>query len=132
MALARTAERRWGRPIPPVGPTATRFAARGGAQHGALLRPLPRLGQAGPQRRLDDVELLRPRDQRRRELHDRVATIVGATDQSRLVQAWREEAAQQVLGLLLREPRVRVGIRDELEREEVARAAHVTDERDVA
>ena len=44
----------------------------------------------------------------------------------------REEAAQQRLALLLGEVRLGLRVGDELEREEVARAADVADDRDVA
>ncbi len=54
---------------------------------------------AGPPR---SPRTARARDQRRRELHDRVAAVVGAADQAALVELAGEEAAQQLLGLLVR------------------------------
>ena len=62
---------------------------------------LARLGQHGPQDRLDLGELLRACDQRRRELDHRIAAIVGAADQTAAVQLAGEEAAQERLGLLV-------------------------------
>ena len=61
-----------------------------------------RLGEDRAQGRLDDVELVVARDQRRRELHDRVAAVVGAADQAGVVEPGREEAAEQLLALLAR------------------------------
>ena len=52
---------------------------------------------------LDLVELGRARDQRRRQLHDGIAAVVGPADQAEVEQAGREEPAQQVLGLLVAE-----------------------------
>ena len=66
------------------------------------LDPLPRLAQHGAQDRLDLRELLGARDQRRGQLDDRVAAVVGAADQAAVVELAGEEAAQQLLGLLVR------------------------------
>ena len=65
------------------------------------LHPLGGLAQHRAQDRLDLLELLAPGDQRRRELHDRVAAVIGAADQPALVELAGEEAPQQLLGLLV-------------------------------
>src|ERR1017187_2421166 len=90
------------------------------------------LGQHGAQDRLDLVELLWPRDQRRRELDHRIPAIVGAADQAASEQLTREEAAQQRFGLLVVERLLRLLVLDELNRLEVARAADVADDRQLA
>src|SRR4051794_28343026 len=81
---------------------------------------------------LDLLEVLGLRDERRRELDDRVAAVVRAADQPAAVQLAGQEAAQQPLGLVVVEGLARVLVLDELDRVEVARAAHVADDRDVA
>ncbi len=50
---------------------------------------------------VDLFELLGVGDQRRRQLDDRVAAVVGAADQAALVELAGEEAAQQVLRLIV-------------------------------
>src|SRR4051794_23714005 len=90
------------------------------------------LGEDRPQHALDLLPLLWPRDQRRRELDDGVAAVVGAGDQAALEQLGADEAAQQVLDLGALEALLGLLVLDELERMEVAGAAHVADERDVA
>ena len=65
------------------------------------VHPARRLFEDGAQHALDLLELLGPRDERRGELDDRVAAVVGAADQAALEQLGREEAAQQRLGLLV-------------------------------
>src|SRR6185503_6716968 len=102
---------------------------------GALVRarhPVRGCSQHLAQHRLDLVELALAGDQRRRELHDRVATIVRAADEPVAVELTGEESAQQVLRLLAVEALLGVAVLDELDREEVPRAAHVADDRDVA
>ena len=81
---------------------------------------------------VDFLELLGVRDQRRRELDDRVAAVVGAADQAAAVELAGEEAAQQLLGLLVVEALLGVLVLDQLDRLEVAGAAHVADDRQVA
>ena len=71
-------------------------------------------------------------DQRRRELDHGVAAVVRAADQPAAVELAGEEAAQQLLGLLVGEALLRVLVLDQLDRVEVAGAANVTDDRDVA
>src|SRR5919197_203025 len=93
--------------------------------------PLPSLAEHRPDHRLDLVELLGTRDERRRELDHRVATIIGAADQPALVELAREEAAQQVLGLLVAEALLGLLVLDELDRHEITGAAHVADDRQV-
>ena len=70
-------------------------------------------------------------DQRRRELDHGVAAVVGAADQAVLVQLAGHEAAQQLLALLVAEALLGLLVLDQLERVEVARAAHVADDRQV-
>src|SRR5947208_695510 len=47
----------------------------------SYVHTLGRLGQDWPQDRFDLLELRRPADERRRELDDRIAAIVGAADE---------------------------------------------------
>src|SRR5205807_5185797 len=98
----------------------------------ALLQPLRRLGQGAAQDLLDLGELLAPCDQRRRELDHRVAAVVGAADQPAAVELPGQEAAQQPLRLVGCEPLLGALVLYELDRLEVARAADVADDRDVA
>src|SRR4051812_9307638 len=88
-------------------------------------------GQAAAEDGLDLVELVLARHERRRELHHRVAAVVGPADQALLEQHGREEAAQHRLALLLGEVRLGLGIGHQLEGEEVPRAADVADDRKV-
>src|SRR3954453_10067829 len=90
-----------------------------------------RLLQPRPQHGVHLLELLGPGDQRRRELHDGVAAVVGAADQAAGEQLGRQEAAQQPLRLLRAEVRLRGLVADQLDGPEVAHAAHVADDRDV-
>src|SRR5919197_286942 len=69
----------------------------------AGLDALARLGQHRPQHRLDLLELLAVADQRRRELNDRVPTVIGAADEAAAGEPAGEETAQQRLGLRIRE-----------------------------
>ncbi len=96
------------------------------------LHPLRCLAQHRSQDRLDLLELLLAGDQRRRELHDRVAAVVGAADQPAAVQLAREKAAQQVLGLLGLERLLGLLVLHQLDRLEVPRSTHVADDRQVA
>src|SRR5215210_2663573 len=81
---------------------------------------------------VDLVELLRARDQRWGQLDHRVAAVVGAADQPAVEHLGGQEAAQQPLLLVARERLLRLLVPDELERAEVARAAHVAHDRQVA
>ena len=83
---------------------------RAPAGGGRLVAPHPARGllEHRPQDRLDLLELLGVGDQRRRELDDRVAAVVGAADQAAAVELAGEEAAQQRLGLLVVEALLRV------------------------
>src|SRR5215217_3885555 len=65
--------------------------------------PVPRLGEHLAQDAIDDLELLAVRDQRRRELDDRVSAIVRAADQAVLEELSGHEAAEQLLALLVGE-----------------------------
>ena len=78
------------------------------------------------------LELLGVGDQRRRQLDHRIAAVVGAADQATLVELAGEEAAQQLLRLLVVEALLGVLVLDQLDRLKVAGAAHVTDDRQVA
>ena len=102
------------------------------ASAAASVHPARGLLEHGPQDGLDLLELLGAGDQRRRELDDRVAAVVGAADQPAAEQLAAEVAAQQRLGLLAVEALLGVAVLDELDRVEVAGAAHVADDRDVA
>ena len=97
----------------------------------ATLISLPCLGQHLAERAGDLVELLLGRDQRRRDLDDRIAAVVGPADQAFLEERRREEAAQQRLALLVVERLARLLVLHELERVEEARAADVADDRQV-
>src|SRR5215218_50782 len=63
----------------------------------------------------DLVELLLPRDERRRDLHDRLATVVRPAEQAALEQPRREKAAQQPVALVLGEGRASVLVLHQLE-----------------
>src|SRR3954447_26065176 len=91
-----------------------------------------RLLEDRAQDRLDLLELLGPGDQRGRQLDHRVAAIVGAANQPAAEELGRQEAAQEVLGLLVVEGRLGLAVLDELDRVEVAHPADVPDDRDVA
>src|SRR5690349_4138845 len=99
---------------------------------GVHVHPLPRLREHGAQDRLDLLELLRPSDQRRRELDHRIAAVVGATDQASAVELTRQEAAQERLRLLVAERLLGLLVLDQLDRLEVARASDVAYDRQVA
>ena len=77
-------------------------------------------------------QLLFAGDQRWRQRDHRFGAVVGATDQPRLVQPRRQVAAQQPLRLIGRERSLGGLIADQLDRPEVAVAANVADQWDVA
>ena len=77
---------------------------------------LPGLGQHAVEDVVDLFELLGVGDQRRRQLHDGVAAIVGPADQAALEELAGEEAAQQLLGLLVVEAFLRLLVFDQLDR----------------
>src|SRR4051812_21301501 len=85
----------------------------------------------GTQDRLHLGELLRAGDQRRRELDDGLAAVVGAADQPAVEQLGGQETAQQLVALTLVEALLRGAVLDELDRPEVAHAANVADDRQV-
>src|SRR4051812_34492556 len=89
---------------------------------------LPGLGEDFTEDSNDLPEFLLPRDERRRDLHYRVAPVIGAADQSLREKLGREEAPQQRLRLLVRERLARFLVLHELERPEVARASQVADD----
>src|SRR6266550_5562676 len=74
----------------------------------APLHLVPRFRQHWAEHRLDLLELLGVADQRRRQLDHGVAAVVRTTDQAAPVQLAREEAAQEPLRLLAREPLLRL------------------------
>src|SRR5258705_5115026 len=80
---------------------------------------------------VDGVELLLTADQRRRQLHDWVATVVGAAVQAGLEDRRREEAAQQPLALLVVERLLGGLVLDEFDAVEVPIAADIADDRQV-
>src|SRR4051812_17759048 len=98
----------------------------------SALHLLPGLLERRAQDRLDLGEVLGAGDERRAERDDGVAAVVGAADQAAAEQLARQEAAQKPLGLLVGERRLRVAVLDELDGLEVAGAAHVADDGDVA
>src|SRR3954453_4381539 len=76
-------------------------AVSGGTSRGGLRNShsLGCLGQDRAQDRLDLLPVLGSRDQRRGELDDGLAAVVGARDQAALEQLGPDEPAQQVLDL---------------------------------
>src|SRR5438874_10731953 len=77
------------------------------------------------------VEMLLAADERRSQLDDRVAAVVGAADKPGVEQRLGQEAAQQALGLLVAECLARGLVLDHLDAVEVAGAADVADDRQV-
>src|SRR5436190_11845553 len=119
-------------PMIPAAPTTATvpMPLRGDGLALAGLRHLdPRLVQHGVEDVVDEVEVVPGRHERRRELDDRVAAVVRAADQTRLVEPSGEEPAQQVLGLRVGEGLLGLLVLHELERHEVPGAAHVADDR---
>src|SRR5215470_5165844 len=92
----------------------------------------PSLRQHAPQDLLHLVEMLLAAGQRRGELDDRVAAVVGAADQSGVEQGRGEEAAQQPLGLVVAERLTGCLVLDQLNPVEVPVAADVAYDRQVA
>ena len=80
---------------------------------------------------LDLVEVRLVADQRRSELDDRVAAVVGAAVEAGVEQRLGEEAAQQPLGLVVVEGLLGRLVLDQLDPVEVAVAADVADDRQV-
>src|SRR5262245_13431311 len=111
----------------PISDTSPRTVSMGLVANDAL----PRLGEHLAQDAVDDLELVAVRDERRRELDDGVAAVVGAADQAVLEELARHEAAEELLALLVGEALLGVLVLDELERVEVARAANVADDRQI-
>src|SRR5215213_5846364 len=111
----------------PISDTSPRTVSIGSAAND----PVPGLGEHLAQDAVDDLELLAVRDQRRRELDDGLAAVVGAADEAVLEELARHEAAEELLALLVGEALLRLLVLDELERLEVPRAAHVADDRQV-
>src|SRR4051794_11174966 len=111
----------------PISDASPRTVSMGSVAHD----PVPGLGEHLAQDPVDDLELLAVRDERRRQLDDGVAAVVRAADQPVLEELARHEAAEQLLALLVGEALLRLLVLDQLERLEVARPAHVADDREV-
>src|SRR5690348_14755762 len=92
----------------------------------------PGFGKHAAEDLLDLGELLRAADQRRRQLDHRVTAVVSAADETGLIQSRRHEAAQQPLALLVCERLPGRLVAHELDAEEVAIAADLTDDRQLA
>src|SRR5205823_9929474 len=119
------------RPATKAGLDKSRGAARSLAPRraGRLLDLRPRLFEHIGEDPHQLVELRLTRDERRRDLDDWIAAVVGAADQAALEQLRRKEAAQQPLRLLVREGLARLLVLHELERVEAARTAEVARDR---
>ena len=89
------------------------------------------LVQHHPQDLLHLVEVLLLARERRRELDDRVAAVVGPAVDALVVQRLGQEAAQQLLGLGVVEGLLGVLVLDQLDAVEVPVAADVADDRQV-
>src|SRR5438445_1271889 len=79
----------------------------------------------------DLIELLLSGDQRRRDLNDRIAPVVGAADQPPFEQGRREKAAKQGLALLVVEGLACLLVFHELDGVEEACSTNVADDREV-
>src|SRR5882757_5492793 len=90
-----------------------------------------RFAQHAVQDLVDGVELLLTADQRRRQLHDWVAAVVGAAVQACLEDRRRQKAAQQPLRFLVVERLLGGLVLDEFDAVEEAFAADVADDRQV-
>src|ERR687891_577600 len=91
--------------------------------------PFPRLVQHLAHDADHLVELLRPGDERRRELCAGLAAVVEAHVDAELARPRRQERLDEVVALGGRERLLRLLVLHELERVEVAVAAHVADHR---
>src|SRR5439155_6409889 len=90
---------------------------------------LPRLLEDVAENAGDLVELVLVGHERRRDLDDRVAAIVGPADEAALEHPRREEAAQERLALLVGECLARLLVLDELDCVEETGSAQVADDR---
>ena len=93
--------------------------------------PGPGLGEHRPEDLLDLVEVGLLADQRRGELDDRVAAVVGPAVEAGVEQRRGQEAAQQPLGLVVVEGLLGRLVLDQFDAVEVAVAADVADDRQV-
>src|SRR5437764_1461265 len=91
----------------------------------------PCLGEDGAQDLLDLVEHRLVGDERRGELDDRIATVVGAAVEAVVVEGLGEEAVEDALGLLLVEGLLGGLVLHEFDAVEEAVAADVADDRQV-
>jgi hypothetical protein len=85
-------------------------------------------------RRIDSISsnCSSPGDQRRRELHDRIAAVVGAADQPARYSSPERKPRSSCSDSSCVERLLGVLVLDQLDRLEVAGAAHVADDRQVA
>src|SRR5262245_46562704 len=90
---------------------------------------IPRLAEHLTQHPDHLVELVRPGDERRRELRARLAAVVEAHIDAELARTREQERLDEVVALGRRERLLRLLVLHELERVEVAVAAHVADHR---
>src|SRR4051812_49743002 len=91
----------------------------------------PGVGEDAPEDLLDLVELALADDQRRGELDDRVAAVVGPAVQALLVERLGDVAVEDALALVLAEGLLGVAVLHQLDAVEVAGAADVADDRQV-
>ena len=108
-----------------------RSGRRWGATSGRRQQHVPGLGEHLAQDLLDLVEVRLVADQRRGELDDRVAAVVGTAVEPALEERLGQEAAQQPLGLGVVEGLLGRLVLDQLDPVEVAVAADVADDRQV-
>src|SRR5262245_59345077 len=132
---ASTATSTWPSPGSGAGSTASRRGVPGRSSTSACIGlagdPLSGLLEHLAEDRDDLVELGLLRDERRRDLDDGIAAVVGPADEPGLEEPRREEAAEERLALLLREGLARLLVFHELEGVEEARPAEVADDRQV-
>src|SRR5690606_41650163 len=88
-------------------------------------------GEHRPQDLLDLVEVALLADQRWSELHHRVTTVVGPAVEAGVEERLGQEAAQEVLTLLVGECLLGRLVLDQLDAVEVAVAPHVTNDREI-
>jgi hypothetical protein len=89
------------------------------------------LGQHLAEDARDLVELGLSGDERRRDLDDGIAAVVGTADEAGVEQRVREIPAEEALALLVRERLARLLVLDQLERIEEPGPTQVPDDREV-
>src|SRR5215207_9224846 len=132
MCTHRTGTSRLASPASRSTSTSARTSRTVSIRSSGVQRAARRLLEQRPQDGLDLLELLRPGDERRRELDHRIAAVVGPADQAAAEQLLGEVSADEALALLAAELLLRVDVLDELEGLEVAGPSHVPDDLDVA